>query len=356
MVKYRLAQEDDYEKINDFHNRLYDSNRTIEQFYWGFHNCPFGQSIYVIAEDEDKIVGTNCVIPIDLVTSDKLIIRSGKSEDTLVDPEYRGQKICYNMYDFLFEKCNDQGIQVIWGFTTAIKPLKNSGFSIPFDNQQSLVVNNIWRSYKYLSSLNNKNRVIDKLKILGLCVISKIKTIGRLKCQLTGYCITEDEKIVDVVNDLINSNLSSLNQSFAIHQNSDFQRWRIYQNPNYNKIHTYGFYDKYNNLIALIILNSHSNKVAYISQTTLFHEKLAVVEKIKILQYVTRKMFNLGICLIRNWHFDTNSLNKQEIKFFVDAGYTHLQRGIGFVWKELDNINLKPEKFYLSRIATQGVI
>ena len=100
MVNYKLAIEEDYSMINDFYNRIHGLNRSIDEFYWEFHNCPFGKSIYVIAKDGDKIVGTNCVIPIDLIYSDNSIIKSGKSEDTLVDPDYRGQNIFNNIYEF----------------------------------------------------------------------------------------------------------------------------------------------------------------------------------------------------------------------------------------------------------------
>jgi N-acetylglutamate synthase-like GNAT family acetyltransferase len=354
MVKYRLATEEDYRNINDFHNRIYKSNRTIEQFYWEFHNCPFGKSIYVIAEDEGKVVGTNCVIPIDLITSDQQIIHSGKSEDTLVDPEYRGQKIFYHIYEFLFERCKEEGIKIIWGFTSAKKPFRNLGFSVPFDHQQSLAVNNIWKSYQFLSALNSKNGIKDKLKILGLTIYSKLKLSGRLRAGLRGYRITEDEDIIDGISNLIQSNLTLLNSSYAILQNSRFQQWRIYQNPNYHKVHTYGFYDTENNLSALIVLNSHKNKVAYICQAS-FRQELSAPERIKILKFVTGKMFKQGIHLIRNWHFDTNTLNSLETKLFKDAHYTHLKIGIGFVWKELDNIDIEPEGFYLSRVSTQGV-
>ena len=88
MVTYRLATENDYQNINDFHNRIYQKNRTMNEFRWEFHNCPFGKSIYVIATDEGKVVGTNCVIPIVLANSKSELILTGKSEDTLVDPEY----------------------------------------------------------------------------------------------------------------------------------------------------------------------------------------------------------------------------------------------------------------------------
>ena len=93
MVTYRLATAADYENINVFHNRIDKPNRSIEQFYWEFRDSPNGPSIYVIAEDGNQIVGTNCVIPISLIDSNGKVYKSGKSEDTLVDPNYRGQNI-----------------------------------------------------------------------------------------------------------------------------------------------------------------------------------------------------------------------------------------------------------------------
>lgn len=354
MVTYRLAGSEDYEKINAFYNRIYSANRTIEQFLWEFHNCPFGKSIYVIAEDNGKIVGTNCVIPIDLITSNEKIIKSGKSEDTLVDPEYRGQKIFYKIYEFLFEKCREENIHVIWGFTSAKKPFNNLGFEIPYDHQQSLAVSHIWKSFRFLSSLNPKNKITDKAKILGLCVWSKVQLIRKSRPSKVSYRIEKDHKIVSGVDDLIFNNLTKSNNSFAIHQSSKFQEWRIYDNPNYFKTHTYGVYNN-DKLVALIIFNSHENNIAYISQST-FHSDLAISQKANIIKSVTRMLLKEGIVAIRTWVFDTNIVNSEEISIFKKAGYTHLNRGIGLVWKELNNTGLKPENFILSRIATQGVV
>ena len=356
MVEYRIAEEKEYKNINDFHNRIYSSNRTLDQFYWEFHNCPVGKSIYVVAVDGDKIVGTNCVIPIELIDSNKQIILSGKSEDTLVDPEYRGQKIFYKIYDFLFKKCKEQGIKVIWGFTSAEKPFKNLGFSIPVIHQQSLTVNKVLPSFKYLSGLNIHNKLLDKLKIFGLCIYSKSKTLlTSNKSILDKYIVSEDKKIIKGVGEIIESNLKLLDSLFAINQFDEFQKWRIYDNPNYYKVHTYGFYDNSNILKALIVINSHSNKVAYISQSS-FHFELPENEVVEMIKYATNKVFKLGITLLRNWQFNHNIINKKEIEFYDRAGHIILQRGVGLVWKELENIELKPKMFYLSRIATQGVI
>lgn len=356
MVNYRLANEQDYEKINSFYNRIYQSNRTIEQFFWEFHDAPFGHSIYVIAEDGDKIVGTNCVIPIDLICDNKEVVRSGKSEDTLVDPDYRGQNIFYEIYEFLFQKCKEANIQVIWGFTTAKKPFKKLGFEIPFDNEQSLAVNKIGKSYSFLSSLNSSNKSIDKLKILGLCMISKVKTIGRINSKPLAYRIDEKSEVINGVDTLIFENQIHSNSAiFAINQTPDFQDWRIYKNPNFYKVHTYSFYNEDDTLKALIIFNSHANKVAYICQST-FCPSLSEIEKVQILQHVTKKLFNSGIVLVRSWLFNTNNLNNQEIALHRSAGYSILKRGNGFVWKSLNEITISPENFYLSRIASQGVI
>jgi len=355
MVTYRLAEEKDYPTINSFYNRIYSSSRTIEQFIWEFHDCPFGRSIYVIAEDGDKIVGTNCVIPIELVCADKSILRTGKSEDTLVDPDYRGQGIFFKMYEFLFEKCREANIKVIWGFTSAKKPFKKLGFEIPFDHKQSLAVNRLAGSYRYLSSLNSKNKSIDKIKIAGLCFLAKVKTLGKLKKHELAYRVQENSHVVQQVDDLISDNLSKAKGTFAIHQTSTFQEWRIYNNPNFYKVHTYSFYDKDENLVGLILFNSHASQIAFVCQST-FHSSLSKAEKVKMLQHATRLLFDSGIVIVRNWHFSTNEINREEAAIFKDASYTFLDRGIGFVWKELDKVEVIPEDFYLSRIATQGIL
>lgn len=354
MVNYRLAQEEDYQKINDFYNTIYKSNRTIEQFMWEFHRGPFGKSIYVIACDGSRIVGTNCVIPIDLIDSNGRVVKSGKSEDTLVDPDYRGQKIFYKIYEFLFEKCIEANISIIWGFTTARKPFKSLGFITPYDQQQSLAVNKVWKSYNYLSSLNSKNSILDKIKIFGLCTLAKLRSIGKFKTKGSEYTIKRDVNILVGIPELIVANHSYVDSFFAIHQTPEFQKWRIYENPNYHKVHSFGVY-KNNELHALFVFNSHANKVAFGCQVN-FRSSVSEESRINLLKTVTRMLFNEGVILVRDWHFESNTVNIEEISVFKKAGYTHLKRGNALVWKNLSNIDLDPKDFHLSRIATQGVI
>ena len=352
MVSYRLANKSDYPEINAFHNRIYGTNRTMEQFLWEFHDGPHGQSIYVIAEDQGKVVGTNCVIPIILINGNRKEYRTGKSEDTLVDPDYRGQRIFYKIYDFLFEKCLEGEIEFVWGFTSAIKPFKKIGFDVPFNQKQSLIVNKPFKSYRFLVSLNPKNKLTDKIKILGLSVLSKMRGVLKLQSKGEKFEIRSAiDQELDVM-DLILENLS--NESlFAIKQDVEFQKWRLYENPNYHKVHAYSVF-KNDELKAQIVFNSDRNGVAYNCQS-LFASGLSVADKVSILKSVTKKLFKEGVILVRNWHFDTNNLNLSESEVYELAGYTVLDRGIGFVWKVIGQEQLNASDFYLSRIATQGI-
>src|SRR4051812_39037900 len=94
----RLAQNTDTEGINKLYNTSYKSERTLEKFNWEFNSGPAGKSIYVVAEFKNEIVGTQCVIPYYVITSENETILSGKSEDTLVSHAHRGKKVFEKMY------------------------------------------------------------------------------------------------------------------------------------------------------------------------------------------------------------------------------------------------------------------
>lgn len=354
MVTYRLATAEDYININEFHNRIDKPYRSIEQFYWEFRDGPIGASIYVVAEDGDKIVGTNCVIPINLIDSNGKFIKSGKSEDTLVDPSYRGQNIFNNIYEFLFEECKKHGVSVIWGFTSANKPFEKLGFEIPYDHQQGLAVNQVLESYKFLKTLNPKNKFKDKIKIFGLCLFSKLKFKLNILPDSSEFQLSEIEGKSSISESLIQSNLEKYPNSFAIHQNESFQHWRIYSNPNYFKTNTFIFKNSEGQIIALFETNTTKSRVSYINQSS-FSSDISELEKAKMIRMLTKFMFKRGVKLVRSWLFNTNELNKNEIQFFEKAGHFYLKRGISLVWKKLDDNDLNVFDFYLSRIASQGI-
>lgn len=166
---------------NTFFNRIYHSKRSFSDFEWEFVNGPAGPAIYIGAVDttikeETKIVGIQCAIPLKMLASNGEEILTAKSEDTLVDPDYRGLGIFDKMYQLLLEKCKQLGVKYIWGFTPAYKPFVRVGFKLHFKSSQLLYVQNPLKAFRYLAQLNPENQFIDKFKIMGLCILSKALT------------------------------------------------------------------------------------------------------------------------------------------------------------------------------------
>src|SRR5947207_3116997 len=100
-LEIRLIRPEEYTFANDLYNTVYGSKREFSRFEWEFLHAPFGKAIYVVAIDKNKsgnpVIGTQSAIPIILLNSKGDEILTAKSEDTLLDPSYRGKKIFEKM-------------------------------------------------------------------------------------------------------------------------------------------------------------------------------------------------------------------------------------------------------------------
>jgi hypothetical protein len=359
-IKIRLLQESDIDQVNAFHNKLYNDGRTISKFKWEFLNAPAGKAIYIVAQDTDneRIVGTQSAIPILLRGNKGKVILSAKSEDTLVDPEYRGMQIFEKMYALLFEQCRKENIKYIWGFTSALKPFLKISFEVPFSHGQSLMVLDIKSSYRYLSKLNTSNSKFYKLKIFSLAILSKLltfKTVLSLS-KYNNVKVVLSDKVDSYPNDLINSIASNHNDLFAIDEDTQYLHWRINTNPYHNKVFSLDFYEK-EKLIANVIFNHHKDGVWYLIQA-LFNDNISEKKRSRIITFSLKNLIKKEKpTLIRTWNFRTNEINRMEISLFKKSGLVFLSKGVFFVWKDLEGTGeLNPYNFILSRIATQGVI
>ena len=101
--------------------------------------------------------------------------------------------------------------------------------------------------------------------------------------------------------------------------------------------------------------NTSDKNITYINQSS-FSAEITQNDRAKMIRLVTNHLFKRGSIIVRNWLFETNELNKSEVVCFENAGMFHLKRGIGLVWKKLDETNLSAFDFYLSRIASQGIV
>jgi GNAT superfamily N-acetyltransferase len=347
-ISIRLLQEHEKELANNFFNEVYQINRPLKNFEWEFLNGPFGKAIYIVAVDESvsntKIVGIQCAIPIELISSKGKTILTAKSEDTLVDPSYRGQKIFERMYDTLFMECRRAKIKYIWGFTPAQKAFERIGFTIPFKTEQALLVFNIFRAYTYLKGLNAHNKLSDKIKILGLCILSWLKGLRRITISPS-----EMKEVPLHARNMLFQNFYKNIDYFTLNETEEYMQWRLLQNPfsnNYDSLQTIQ-----NEKIVFDGLINVRQNVSYIEQimaepgTEIRNSLVALIDRVR----------TQNTPLIRAFCFITNDLLRSQGKALVDTGFTYLKRGNYFVWKSLDDEeSIKPEQLFINRLFTQG--
>jgi len=123
-MEVRLIAEGEEQLCNDFYNRIYGKNRTQQQWQWEFvDNTYDGTPIpYSVVNDNGRIAGTQAFIPIQLIDKDGPYW-TAKSEETLVDPDYRGKRLFEKMYARLFDYAREHDFACIWGFTpTGLSP------------------------------------------------------------------------------------------------------------------------------------------------------------------------------------------------------------------------------------------
>lgn len=338
---------------NDFFNAIYKTNRSIKDFEWEFVNGPFGKAIYVIAIDDEvtdriKVVGIQCAIPIELMDPLGNKELSAKSEDTLVDPAYRGQKIFERMYDLLFEECRKAGIKYIWGFTPAKKAFERINFEIPYQAHQAIITFRPVKAYRYLSGLNSNNKLPDKLKIAGLSVMSFAKRMGRLlhsPSSLTMRSVPIESKSSIIEKFYAHTTLRFL------HVNSDYLNWRLMANPFGNNYENYQFLQD-DQIVADVLINFRNPGLGYIEQL-MFAPSLDINARTKIIRSIVAKMKG-KVNLIRVLCFDINAELREQQQLLNACGFFLLPRGAHFVWKSFDPNGIKPTDLFLNRLFTQG--
>lgn len=347
-VFVRILQENEIELANNFFNQIYNTNRPIENFKWEFLQGPSGKAIYIVAIDDTsesvKIVGIQCAIPIELIGSNGSVVLTAKSEDTLVDPAYRGQKIFERMYDLLFAECRKVGIKYIWGFTPAQKAFERIGFEIPFKTEQALFVSKPIGAYRYLKSLNTSNTTKDKLKIFGLSVLAYFKGL----LNIFSKAATTQKTNIQSTNNLF-LNFYKTENLFTLNESDAYLDWRINKNPFRNQYSQHQWISE-GKTLADAIINVREG-VSYIEQLYFNHS----TSPVPFIQSLIQELKKNKTPLIRAFCFSSNKTQIQQGEALKQAGFTYLKRGNYFVWKSLDETNtIKPEQLLITRLFTQG--
>ena len=348
-ITYRLAGDSDIESINAFYNAIYQKQRTHAQFVWEYNSAPAGKAIYVIAELNGSIVGTQCAIPYYVVTAHNRQILTAKSEDTLVSPTQRGKNIFENMYAFLIEECKKNRIDFIWGFTYAEKPFRKIGFEIPFKSSMGLMVIKPLKATRYFYALTAKKTFTSWFKILLLSFMSVVKY--KLLFLKKTKRITLDTGHVSLNTDALN--YVKQDDLFGLKLDKDFLNYRILNNPYSSNYETLS-YNESGLLKASVTYNMTREGIGYIIQ--LFFAPGLSPETKTAFMATAIKSSSLKTCIaLRYWGFDHNVHNSEEIDLLKKCNFVFIKRGISFVGLKLNpSSDINFSNFVLSRMASQG--
>jgi GNAT superfamily N-acetyltransferase len=353
-IEVRLARDDEYEAINALYNRAYGNIRPFEHFKWEFIDGPAGKAIYIIALDKDtkEIVATQSAIPLYMSGPNGERILTAKSEDTYVNPAYRGLKIFDRLYEVLFKECKEAGIHAIWGFTYALKPFRKVGFDIPFSQLQGIYVTDIAKAYDYLSGLNPENKLKQKIQIAGLCFLSRINALVR-SSAVGKY--TVQEKLIPDKNVAYPKDKWQKGY-YTLCQDASYTQWRISDNPYHNEYHELSVSRADGITVANVLVNVRKNNTGYIEQIILA-DSATESDLIAALHAAIERLKKANVFLIRFWGFDYNEALTKEVNALKKCGFIFIKKGTGFVWYDYNKDNqakIDPLKIHVSRIYTQG--
>ena len=352
-VIVRRLLESEIGLANDFFNAVYQVSRSIDNFRWEFLHGPVGPAVYVAAIDDSiktntKVVGIQAAIPLQFESSSGEVVFTAKSEDTLVDPSYRGQKIFERMYELLFQECKNAGIDFIWGFTPAKKAFERIGFEIPFQAHQALMVFRPLKAYSYLSSLNPQNRFIEKVKIGGLTFLSRFASVLTTMGSAEKLMVKKID--LQSKNDVIKRTPQATSVYF-LRMDDNFLDWRINKNPFGNLYENYQFLHR-DKLVADVLLNFRPEVFGYIEQMIFLDGASEKLRQQVLLQVI--RIMKPKVNFIRALCFDTNDELRSQTRLLKKSGFVVLKRGGHFVWRALGSRVVNPHEIFLTRLFTQG--
>ena len=88
--------------------------RTLELFWWKHFDNPFGRSIALLAEADDRVVGLRTMMRWDLSTADGQTLRCVRPVDTATHPDYQRRGIFRRLTEEALDIARDQDIDLVF--------------------------------------------------------------------------------------------------------------------------------------------------------------------------------------------------------------------------------------------------
>ena len=346
------------DEVLSFYNLHNKAARTKSQFEWEFLYGPAGHAIYVIARQNvtGHIAGIHSALITPFETQSGETLLTGKLEDNLIDPKFRGQGLFGLMHQALLLESKNRNLQALWAFTYALKAFEGIGLKPVTRPVQGILVLSAPKAYKVLAALNAKNGPVKKAKTAAAVLAAQLAAFKLKWMPKQGAPLTFSETNGYVVPlTPHNGNITTVNYSCISHSEA-YLNWRLYHNP-YPVVYKYYILTDADGqpaaaaLCELYAVEGYAFIAEFWCRQTLPESECAA-----FIVSAARRLEAEGAGLVRFWGYQTNAYGQSQTDLLKKAGFLFLNRGIPFVWKPLNAASLKPEQVLLSRLYTQGSV
>jgi GNAT superfamily N-acetyltransferase len=217
----------------DFHNSCHSTKRKPEYWIWQYKNYEPDKAVFTIARDNGKLIGTQAMMPVYMRIGEECIL-TGKSESTLLLPEYRGKEIMKDLYEYAIGLCQERGFEFIWGFTRATKAFRKFGFSV-YPLPQIFCRPGLNFAVTLASRFKKPNPLWRRIKSMGKYGLFYLKNIRHLAIpyiqQQPDYQISNEKISISQINELQNKLNMKYNSIITPCLDSKYIDWRIRKHP-----------------------------------------------------------------------------------------------------------------------------
>jgi hypothetical protein len=297
------------------------------------------------------------MIPIDLdVAGDSKL--TGKSENTLIDLAYRRGLLFSKLYEYAVNLCAKNGMQFIWGFTTATKALQKVGFTVfPDIISNNIAVLNIPASIRYTwrSNRSFREKTIRSLLLIALGSLSKTRALFTSLNHdeyHDKYIILPRLKSSKDMIEMYRRIRTTHENLITIHMNEQYLSWRIFNNP-FIKYESYYLYEG-NDLRAYAFVNVQNRFCAYLTDFTFEHWKPGQ----KLLSRILIDLATNKFAMVAFWANRANSILRGTISLLRSNGFVSKKEPMDFIMRNLvvakTDALLNPEDWYINGLWTEG--
>jgi GNAT superfamily N-acetyltransferase len=366
-VIIREYQDGDETQINALYNQEYDTNRNALEWRWEFLDGPYGKAIFIVAEYEGKIIGTQALLPMYLSWKGQPIF-TAKSEEILVAKEFRGRGLSAKLWGKCWELAVPRGIVLSWAFgRQVIASVRGGGFQVIGKLNHAFLILNPSQAYQL-----NRNRIPPK--VTKYFPFQAIPLMLLRAFIITGFCWGKIRRISRrppsgfevVILTQADSKLNSFWHSFSqetktltLARTSNYLNWRVFHNPHLHSELLTAVKDGEIQGYVILSKSKHQNvgSVTDFCVRDKYFNDTARLLMTQALEYFRSQ----GVAYVDAWYINSNREAKKYSSSLKSLGFLTIPKPSSVMLKLLvqeTDIPLKPtdiKQWFITMLFSQGI-